>query len=208
MGHDECGKLFGASKSLLTKSGLVRYKDGSFAPEMNEDRFEAYWQENFDPEFGRYMAWVWFSVGAENLLKAALECHGLLCVEHKYLGYPVFSLEVDKKWWRDQVMKCQQSDTPQLSHDEAQKHEYGRLRRLVDNKRKLAKLGLRERDVREFRAAYSYLTDVIRNRDAHSYVKNQRRRDFPAVEGIFVPAFNTLVQTMKSNEHFSSDGDR
>ena len=31
----------------------------------------------FHPEFGRYIAWVLFSVGAENLVKAACLCNGV-----------------------------------------------------------------------------------------------------------------------------------
>ena len=68
--------------------------------------------------------------------------------------------------------------------------------------------GIADTECRELKAAYKYLTQAIRNRDAHSYIENQRRRDFPAVEGIFVPAFNTLVQTMKDRGHFNTDGNQ
>ena len=36
--------------------------------------------------------------------------------------------------------------------------------------------------------------------------ENERRKDFPAVEEIFVPAFNTLVQAMKDKGHFKATG--
>ena len=64
--------------------------------------------------------------------------------------------------------------------------------------------GIAESESKGLKAAYKYLTQVIRNRDAHSYIENQRRRDFPSVEGILIPAFNTLVQTMKDRGHFTT----
>ena len=78
MDHYECGNLFGASRRLLEGSGLVRYDYGSFESNSDEEKLEKCWREGFDEEFGRYMAWVWFSVGAENLAKAALVCNRLL----------------------------------------------------------------------------------------------------------------------------------
>ena len=65
--------------------------------------------------------------------------------------------------------------------------------------------GIAAIESKRLKAAYKYLTQAIRNRDAHSYIENQRRKDFPAVEGLFVPAFNTLVQAMKGNGHFISN---
>ena len=44
--------------------------------------------------------------------------------------------------------------------------------------------GLAEAEGKELKAAYKYLTQVIRNRDAHSYIENQRRQDFPELETI------------------------
>ena len=48
-----------------------------------------------------------------------------------------------------------------------------------------SKLGNAEAERKELKAAYKYLTQVVRNRDAHSYVANQRRKDLLAVEPIF-----------------------
>ena len=78
MNHYECGNLFRASKRLLEGSGLVRYSNDTLVCNSDERGLEKWWRENLDQEFGRYMAWVWFSVGAENLVKAALVCNGLL----------------------------------------------------------------------------------------------------------------------------------
>ena len=68
------------------------------------------------------------------------------------------------------------------------------------------KRGVLETEASELKAAYKYLTQAIRNRDAHSYIQNKRRRDFPAVEGVFVSAFNTLVRTMEDKGHFNATG--
>ena len=61
MSHYECGNLFRASKSLLEGSGLVRYNGDCFVGAGDQERLEKCWRDKFDQEFGRYMAWVWFS---------------------------------------------------------------------------------------------------------------------------------------------------
>ena len=154
------------------------------------------------------MAWVWFSVGAENLVKAALVCSGLLKRTHVKLGYPFYSPNRDKVTWIEEVL-CQ---TKQGAHnpDEAQQykwvtsdHKDATLGRIWSSE--IEKLtGIAKDEKRELKATYKYLTQVIRNRDAHSYLENQRRKDFPAVKGIFVPSFNVLVKTMEYNEHFNA----
>ena len=168
----------------------------------HEDDFEEYWKENFDPEFGRYMAWVWFSVGAENLVKASLVCNGLVKGKPQKLGYPVYSREADKLNWVDGLLK-HQLQKGAYGSDEAEKYEFGTLDHIwkVKLNQLSQKLSIPEIERKELKAAYKYLTQVIRNRDARTYVENQRRRDFPAVKGVFVPAFNTLVQAMKVNGH-------
>ena len=194
--HYECGNLFRAGRALLEASGLVRYSNDTFVCESDEEGLEASWRETFDPDFGRYMAWVWFSVGAENLVKGALVCNSLLEGKPQTLGYPVFSLDTDKTKWVNKVVGCQQRP----------KGGYGTLGHIwrvkLDELSKRRKLG--EAESKELKSAYKYLTQAIRNRDAHSYVENQRRRDFPSVEGIFVPAFNVIVQAMKDNGHFET----
>ena len=202
MTHSECRDLFGSSRTLLVKSGLVSYSGSDFVANDNECEFENYWARTFDAEFGRYMAWVWFSVGAENLVKSALVCCTPLTGRPIDLGYPVFSHKLDKASWVDKVLQPQKGA---FGTDEAQKHEYCALGTIWDTKiYDLARrCNIPNIQSDELKAAYKYLTQVIRNRDAHSYVKKQRRKDFPAVEGIFVPAFNTLVKTMENNGHFT-----
>ena len=46
---------------------------------------------------------------------------------------------------------------------------------------------------------------MARNRDVHGYVANERREEFPAVEPIYVPAFNILVEAMRRNLHFGTE---
>ena len=104
MSHYECEKLFEASKRLLEGSGLVRYCAGSFSSDGDEEGLEARWRENFDPDYGRYMAWVWFSVGAENLVKAALVCHGLLEAKKQNDSYPIYWHDTDKESWIEEVL--------------------------------------------------------------------------------------------------------
>ena len=198
MNHYECGNLFGASRSLLEGSGLVRYCGDSFVCNSDEEVLESWWGETFDAKFGRYMAWVWFSVGAENLVKAALVCNELLEGKPQRPGYPVYWPGTDKDSWVDQVLQSRRGsgggygmlgDIWQVKLDELSQ-----------------KSGTSETVSKELKAAYKYLTQAIRNRDAHSYIENERRKDFPAVEGIFLAAFNTLVQTMKDKGHFKTTG--
>lgn len=83
MTHTDCQILFEAGKVLLTKSGLAHYSGRHFVACNDERRFEEYWKTELHPEFGRYMAWILFSVGAENLAKAACVCSGILSVGNK-----------------------------------------------------------------------------------------------------------------------------
>ena len=200
MNHYECKNLFGAGRSLLESSRLVRYHGDSFESNNDEENFEEYWQESFDPDFGRYMAWVWFSVGAENLVKAALVCNGLVTGKEQTLGYSIYSRDTSTASWIDEVLQSQKDSTG----------GYGTLGHIW--KVKLDKLtacrGIADTEIKQLKAAYKYLTEAIRNRDAHSYIEKQRIKDFPAVEGIFVPAFNTLVQAMKDRGHFKTSGNQ
>ena len=194
MKYYECEKLFEAGRCLLEGSGLVRYIEGSFSGNGDEDGLEERWRENFDPDFGRYMAWVWFSVGAENLVKAALVCNCLLKAKKQNDRYPFYRPDTNRETWVNEVLDCRRNAGG----------GYGDLGWIWKCKlRELSeKRGHTEVERNELKAAYKYLTQAIRNRDAHSYVANQRRRDFAAVEAVFVPAFNALVQAMNDNGHF------
>ena len=198
MTHYECGSLFRAGRSLLEGSGLLRYCGDSFTCNSDQEGLERWWSDSFDTEFGRYMAWVWFSVGAENLVKAALVCNGLLQEEEENPDYPIYWRDTDRENWVAEVLQCQENAGG----------GYGSLGRIWDAKLdKLSrKRGIPEPQGRELKAAYKYLAQAIRNRDAHSYKRNRRRRDFPAVEGVFIPAFNMLIRTMRDRGHFTANG--
>ncbi len=198
MNHYECGNLFRASKKLLEGSGLVRYSNDTFVCNSNEEGLEKWWRENFDQEFGRYKAWVWFSVGAENLVKAALVCNGLLEQKQENSRYPFYWRDTDKGEWVDKVLRSRRG--PGGGYPTLGPIWEVKLDELCQE------LGIAEAECKELKAACKYLTQAIRNRDAHSYRENERRKDFPAVEDIFVPAFNKLVQAMKDKGHFKAIG--
>ena len=83
MSHADCQVLFEAGKALVEKSGLANYRGQDFVACDDEAAFKKYWEKNFHQEFGRYMAWVLFLVGAENLAKAACVCNGVVKVKSK-----------------------------------------------------------------------------------------------------------------------------
>ena len=181
-------------------SGLVRYSNDTLVCNSDEEGLVKCWRENFDQDFGRYMAWVWFSVGADNLVKAALVCNGLLEAKQQNLSYPVYWPDTLKESWIDEVLGSRRNAGG----------GYGELGDIW--KYKLDELsekrGDAEAERKELKAAYKYQTQAkaIRNRDAHSYLANQRRKDFLAVEPIFVPAFNKLVRAMEDKGHFKGTG--
>ena len=83
MDHADCGLLFEAGKALVEKSGLAHCGGSYFLASEDKSAFDDYWKADFDSTFGRYMAWVLFSVGAENLAKAACVCNGVVKVSSK-----------------------------------------------------------------------------------------------------------------------------
>lgn len=211
MTHSMCGSLFEASKSLLENSGLIVWDGKTFVaqhPGKNDAEFEEYAKAKFDSTYGRYMCWVLFSVGAENLAKAACVCNKIVKVvaDPPKLPYPRYKHCLSPAAWASKVLNesWDYGDPPQ-----PEKYNYGTLEKYwkSDNKLKAYFESLIEKQCvnAEHRtlllASYKYLTQAIRNRDAHTYIADQRRRDYPAVEPIFVPAFKTLVNTMKDNGH-------
>ena len=83
MSHADCQILFEAGKALVEKSGLANYHGPGFVACDDEAAFKKYWKEDFHQEFGRYMAWVLFLVGAENLAKAACVCNRVVTVKSR-----------------------------------------------------------------------------------------------------------------------------
>ena len=207
MSHSECDALFEASKALLEKSRLARWDEQTFTfvpmyPSNDDLEFEKHWKTEFHSKFGRYMAWVLFSVGAENLAKAASVCNGVVRARTSSLGYPRFTELIPVAEWIDSVLN---EDYTYGNVDRATKYNYQPLEKYWKSHlpELCRRLDICDEGNRSLIAGYKYLTQAIRNRDAHSYVVDQRRKDFPAVEPILLPAFNILVETMKRNHHFS-----
>ena len=83
MDHADCQVLFEAGKALIEESGLAQYYDSHFVACQSKEGFDEYWKEELHPKFGRYIAWILFSVGAENLAKAACVCNGVVKISSK-----------------------------------------------------------------------------------------------------------------------------
>ena len=77
MSHERCQDPWDAGQALIERSGLAHFNGQQFDSCGSEPGFEKYWEKRFDRDFGRYLAWVLFLVGAENLAKAACECNGV-----------------------------------------------------------------------------------------------------------------------------------
>ena len=77
MSHANCQMLFEAGQALVEKCGLANYRGSHFVACDDQAAFNECWKEEFHPNIGRYMAWVLFSVGAENLAKAVCVCNGV-----------------------------------------------------------------------------------------------------------------------------------
>ena len=140
---------------------------------------------------------------AENLAKAACVCNRVVHGEEITLKYPRYTDDIPVTDWVDMVMDGNCSDidvTRAINYKYESLGDYWNcyLPKLCEKKEVCSK------KTRHVKASYKYLTAVIRNRDVHTYIPAERRRDFPAVQPIFVPAFNTLVETMKKNQHFDS----
>ena len=197
-----------ASRSLLKHSGLVVWTGEAFVAthQGNDDScFEKYARCTFDPDYGRYICWVLFSVGAENLAKAACVCNGVVSKKVSSLGYPKYDDCTPPMDWVKKVLNesMSASDLP------AQKYDYGALGEYWKSNNdhtahlkclcKKHKVAPHDRDL--LIASYKYLTQAIRNRDAHTYVPEQRQNNYPLVQPILVPSFNVLVRTIQKNGH-------
>ena len=129
MNHSTCKRLFKASKALLTSSGLVRWNGNTFVathPTKDDSAFEKYARTKFHPCYGRYMCWVLFSVGAENLAKAACTCSGVVKIPNSpsKLPYPIYEDWLSLKDWGDKVLNGtrDENDPPQ-----PEKYDFGDL---------------------------------------------------------------------------------
>ena len=175
MNHKECDKLFKAAKALMEKSHLVKYEGGQFTVRHdNSDAFDKCVKTAFGEEHGRYIAWILFSVGAENLVKAACVCSKVVQEDPQCGNYGTMGryLRRDKQ---------------------TGKYE-GHLVKLC------CSMKLCPPDCQKLKEGYESLKDV-RNRDIHSFVRNVRVANYPSVKDQFAPAFNVLVRVMGGKGH-------
>ncbi|MCE2463032.1 MAG: hypothetical protein J4F46_03830 [Dehalococcoidia bacterium] len=130
------------------------------------------------------MAWVLFSVGAENLAKAACVCNGVVQVKIVNQNYPMYTDSISTTEWACKVIGNNWSNGDPAK---AAQYNYGTLEKYW--KEYLPKLCERQeiccKEKRHLIASYKYLTQVIRNKDAHTYIADKRGKDFPAVKSIF-----------------------
>ncbi len=184
MNHSECTKLLNAGRAMLEHSGLVEWNGEAFVathPGNDDSCFEKYARCTFDPDYGRYICWVLFSVGAENLAKAACVCNQVVSKRVSSLGYPKYEDGMPVMDWVENVLNesMSASDLPAEKYDYRTLDQYWKstnsrtayLECLCD---KHGHVGPDDRKL--LIASYKYLTQAIRNRDAHTYVPEQRQK--------------------------------
>ena len=172
MAHSTCGSLFEASKALLQCSGLIHWSGAVYVathPAEDDSEFEKYSRTKFDPAYGRYMCWLLFSVGAENLAKAACVCNEIVKINVSTLKFPRYKDPMSPMDWVNNVL----NDTKDENDTQAETHNYGTLERYWDAKKykryhfgKLCEkhpVSSEDRDL--LIASYKYLTKTIRNRE-------------------------------------------
>ncbi len=145
-------------------------------------------------EFGRLINWLVFSVGAEYLAKGVCLANGAVNPNKvKVLEYPPIEGPIDA--W---VMDVLNETAPRVDQI-----AYGTLRKYYGKKpessyfAKLRQKGrLSDEKFRLVVAGYRVLGEAIRNRDAHTYVRDVRGGHFHLVEKLFVPCFNALLEAL------------
>ncbi len=87
--HDECAVLLSAGRELIDISGLAKWSttSESFGVRFSKPGFEAYHVKKFGGDHSRYIAWIVFSVGVENLVKSTLKCNNIKCTRLTLDGF-------------------------------------------------------------------------------------------------------------------------
>ena len=188
-------ELVEAGISAISFSGLARWdtSKSKFTPTNDDEWFEEYCGA-FGP-YGRWICWTLFSVGAENVIKAA-------CVQNGYqprTEYLPYSLPNQGASWLDSQEKLtfiKQAGKPQSAPADVEDTERLNYRALEYLLRvelpKLDMAGLEE----VVSGGLRLLVDVVRNRDAHTYQPLQRQSNFYLVSQIFVPCLNIVLGTI------------
>jgi hypothetical protein len=173
-----------AGIALIRGSSLLMFDAPSlqFCP-ANINSFETE-ASSVHSRFGRVMKWIWFSTGAEYLLKGALISTGDF-VPLRGTEKLEIPREDEMDAWIDKVFtsaaKSSKTDYKTLSDMQlGLKHLCGRHQSESAQGKSL-------------RAAFLLLGESVRNRDAHAYVPDVRIGHFHLLR-LFAPAFNTLLR--------------
>jgi hypothetical protein len=140
------------------------------------------------PRFGRVMKWIWFSTGAEYLLKGALISTGDLVP----LSGPEkldFPSENEIASWTARAFTSAAKTT---------RTDYKTMSGMQNGLKQLCGRHGSERERgKSLRAAFLLLGESVRNRDAHAYVPDVRVAHFHLLP-LFAEAFNTLLSWSNS----------
>lgn len=179
---------FRAGICLIENSGLLEFdsSDYKFSPVPQYD-FE-YKARELDADFGRVMLWLWFSTGAEYLLKGFMILQNPQFPKQEDKPVPLLPMEDRPSNWADNII----GQKP----DKAFQNNFGTLQAADGLKDRLVAqvpngVALTNARAREIEAIYSNLRSAIRNRDSHAYVKDVRQAHFHMTRD-FAPAFNDL----------------
>jgi hypothetical protein len=185
--------LLDAGIDLLIRSGLlgwdeIRHRFTALKYRPSPEYFEK------NGMFGRLISWILFSIGAEYVLKAVCDIHGVAGPRTKTLNVDYPRSEKIEAWAHDVATRLVGEDV-----DDAivAPEFYGTLEQYVrEHIHSLAKeLDLQVRDEELLFAGFKLLT-AIRNRDVHSYEKNVREANFYLVDEVFVPCLNILWDSL------------
>lgn len=184
-----------AAASLLEKSGLVKWNPqvALFVP-VDLQAFKSTWRDNLDPVFGRLMAWILFSAGAEFLAKGVCLVNGVEIREEldvplsPTVPIPTWAPGFRKNWRSAGTTKATKFGTMGnlTSYDKKTKVDAA-LKRLCS----VVGATIDQEDL--LLAAYDFLCRACRNRDAHAYVPKTRDSQFSLAAEIFPECFNMLM---------------
>jgi len=181
---------FRAGICLIEKSRLLKFDKGDFKFEpVLQDQFERE-ARTLDPDFGRVMLWLWFSTGAEYLLKGYMILQDPEFLKQADKPLPLLPMSSRPADWANKIIRQQE--------DKAIQNIFGTLQVVDGLKGRLDKQvgdGIPQSPQRaiEIEAIYSILRSAIRNRDSHAYVMDVRLAHFHMTND-FAPAFNDLLR--------------
>ena len=179
--------------NLINWSGLAIWQpdQNCFQP---ADEHEFVRRHESRGEFGRLISWLVFSVGAEYLAKGICLANGAVTPKKiSVLEYPEREGTIEA--WVTNVLNGTAAKVDQIAYGtlgdyygkKVASSYFGKLRgkgKLSDEKFRLVVAG------------YRVLGEAIRNRDAHTYVRDVRGGHFYLVEKLFVPCFNALLEAL------------